>query len=139
MTATQMTTAAAPATGLLRTTLLVNAATSGAAGLTSALAPAWVAGLIGAGPVWFWIALGIGLVGYAALLVWTARMAVPDPRMVWFAIVSDEVWVVASAAVLIGLPDLLTPLGEWIVAVMAVGVLDFAILQWLGLRRMNRS
>lgn len=44
-------------------------------------------------------------------------------------------WVVGSAVLLVAFPDLLSPMGEWAMAAVAVVVAGLACAQFVGLRR----
>lgn len=87
---------------------------------------------------------GVTLLIFAAFLFATSSGFTKNKRTLLLvcgsvAVLLDVVWVVGSANVLVtGVMPLSTP-GKWGVAVTAVFVLDFAIFQSLGLRRILRS
>lgn len=123
---------------LLRTTLTVNAAFSGLAGLgTSALSGA-LADPLGI-PQAVLVVVGLGLVPYAIMLRRFATGADLRASQAWIAIGADLAWVVASVAVLAVSPGGLTTLGHWVIGIVALGVADFALLQWMGVRRLDRG
>lgn len=47
--------------------------------------------------------------------------------------------VLASVVVLAISPSGLTTLGHWVIGIVALGVADFAVLQWMGVRRLDRG
>jgi hypothetical protein len=51
----------------------------------------------------------------------------------------NVLWVVGSAALLLAAPDLFNRLGQWLVALVALVVADFALVQYVGLRRAGLS
>ena len=55
------------------------------------------------------------------------------------AVELDVVWVVGSAVLLVTKALPFTPVGVWAVAIVADIVAIFAIVQYLGLRRMSRG
>ena len=82
--------------------------------------------------------LGIGVILFGILCAWIAsRPALPGglARVVFAA---DIAWVVGSAAVLL-LPASWTTLGVVGIAVVALIVADLAILEYLGLRRLEAA
>ena len=109
-----------------------------ASGLTGALL------LIGAGPVSAVIGLsspavariiGVVLVMYAAALLWNARRASVSRGETLAAVVLNAAWVLGSIAVIeLGL---LSTLGNVAVGVVALAVLGFALLEIVGLRRLQ--
>jgi len=81
--------------------------------------------------------LGIGLLGYAGWLLWNARREKIRIVDAWMAVALDMVWVVGSYALLFAVR--FSSSGRWVVALVAEAVLVFAVMQWLGLRRVGRS
>ncbi len=120
---------------LLRTTLTANAAFSGLAGLGTAALSGVLAAPLGI-PQVVLVVVGLGLVPYAIMLRRFATDADLRAWQAWVAIAADLAWVVASGAVLAISPASLTTLGHWVVGVVALGVGDFALLQWVGVRRL---
>lgn len=80
--------------------------------------------------------LGIGLLGYGAWLLWNARRDEIKIVEAWIAVILDIVWVVGSYALLFAVRFSVG--GKWAVAVVAEMVFLFAVMQWLGLRRVGR-
>ena len=81
--------------------------------------------------------LGIGLLVYAGWLLWNARREKIRIVDAWMAVALDMVWVVGSYALLFAVR--FSSSGKWVVALVAEAVLVFAVMQWLGLRRLGRS
>ena len=81
--------------------------------------------------------LGIGLLGYAGWLLWNARREKIKVVDAWIAVILDMVWVVGSYALLFAVS--FSRGGKWAVAVVAELVFLFAVMQWLGLRRVSGS
>lgn len=121
---------------LLRRALQGNAVFSSLSAIGSFAGAGWLSTHIGA-PISVLIALGAGLLAYAAWLLFQATRPQLDRRAAWAAIIADELWVIASAVlVLTGWPDLTTT-GGWVVGIVALLVADFAVLQYVGLRRLR--
>lgn len=121
---------------LLRTTLTVNAAFSGLAGLATAALSGVLSGPLGI-PRGVLVVVGLCLVPYAVMLRRFATDARLRTGQAWVAIVADLAWVLASVVVLALSPAGLTAPGHWVVGLVALGVGDFAVLQWLGVRRLT--
>jgi len=81
--------------------------------------------------------LGVSLIGYAAVLWLNARRTRIKISDAWIAVVMDTVWVVGSYVLILLVPFSLG--GKWVVGLVAELVLAFAILQWLGIRRIRKS
>ena len=127
--------------GLLRQALKANAVLSLTTGLILLLAAgplaAWMSPLtetaFGLSVTTLLRLTGAELVAFAALPFWVCRrprLSIPLTRLV---IVLDLLWVAGSAALLLGLPGVLTTAGLWVVGLAALLVLDFVLLQSFGL------
>lgn len=79
--------------------------------------------------------LGIGLLGYGGWLLWNARREKIKIVNGWIAVILDIVWVVGSYAMLFAVRFSIG--GKWVVAVVAELVFLFAVMQWLGLRKVG--
>jgi len=82
--------------------------------------------------------LGVGVVAFGALCAWIAsRQTLPES---WARVIfaADIAWVAASVVVLL-LPASWTIAGVAGIVVLAVIVADLAILEYLGLRRLNAA
>ena len=77
--------------------------------------------------------LGIGLLVFAAFVLWTASRSVISQLTAKIITVMDVGWVLGSAALLLFTPDLWTSAGVWTVASVAVAVGLFAMDQAIGL------
>ena len=128
----------ATAAPLLRRAMQADAVVSGASGLLLTLLPGPLSALIGfAGPDYL-LAVGIGLIGYAGWLLFSARR--PEVN-VWagrLVIFLNLLWAAASAVLLLTEPGLFNGLGQWLVGLVALVVADFALVQYIGLRRARR-
>jgi hypothetical protein len=120
----------------LRIALRGNAAFSTLSGVAAlafagALAP-WL-GVPDAAP---WLrALGVGLLGFAACLVWLASRAEIPPVTAWGVVMADLAWV-AGTVPLVAI-ELLSRPGDWLAVGIADFVLLFAVLQAVGIRRLD--
>jgi len=81
--------------------------------------------------------LGACLVVYAATLWLNARRPKISMAEAWIAVGMDLTWVIGSYVLIFAIPFSLG--GKWVVALVAEAVLVFAILQWMGIRRVQRS
>jgi hypothetical protein len=129
---------AAPAS-LLRRALLGNAAFSLITGVVCLVEASALAAWTGLQPPLIFIALSALILPFAVGMGWLA-LRMTDLRAtgrIIFAL--DVAWVAASAVILLTgwLP--LIPLGWWIVALVADVVAVFAILEYIGLRRMGKA
>jgi hypothetical protein len=124
-------------TCMLRKALLGNALFSTISGLIILFANKWVLGLLGFANSISLVILGAALIGYAAMLVINARKQKIKTSDAWMAVLMDLAWVVGSYVLVFSLPFRAT--GKWIIAGVAEVVLLFAILQFLGLRRMQKG
>ena len=82
--------------------------------------------------------LGVGVIAFGALCAWVAsRETLPQS---WARVIfaADIAWVAASIVVLL-LPASWTVAGVAGIAVVALIVADIAILEYLGLRRLNTA
>jgi len=121
---------------LLRTTLTVNAVSSGACGLAFLVAGHRLGPLFGLAPLVMWV-LGAGLVGFAAHLASVVRQPfITRGQALYFAVL-DSVYVAASVAVLLGWPQLMSGLGRLFFAALADVVALFAVAEFVGYRRLS--
>lgn len=123
---------------LLRTTLTVNAAVSGVAGVATAALSGVLADPLGI-PQPVLLAVGLALLPFVALLWRFGNAEDLGPRHARVAITGDIAWVLASVVVLAASPSGLTTLGHWVIGIVALGVADFAVLEWVGVRRLDRD
>jgi hypothetical protein len=120
---------------LLRRALLANASFSMISGLVLVFAQRWVARLLGLPEATNLITLGIGLLVFAAILVLFARKKPLKRSDAWIAVILDLSWVVGSYPLLFVVPFSVS--GKWVVAIVAEVVMIFALVQWLGIRRIS--
>lgn len=85
-------------------------------------------------PAWLLVLVGLGLVGYAADLVWFTRSPHRLALGGRVAVAADAAWVFGAAVLLLGFPETLTTQGNVALAVVTVVVAAFAVAQWRGLR-----
>ena len=105
--------------------------------------------LLGLGPVttfmgwplqWPLLVLGLGLLPFAFFVASVARKTPFNTTLAWIVIEMDIAWVIGSAAILmIGWPASTTVGGQWAIGIVAEIVALFAILQYFGVRRLNRK
>lgn len=124
-------------TTFLRRSLLLDGVASAACGALLLVAARPVSALIGLDAPGIPIAVGIGLLVYAAALFWNARRPLISRGEVLTAVMLNAAWVVASLVLIVDGP--LTTLGNVLVAAVALGVLLFAVLEAIGLRRLREA
>jgi hypothetical protein len=122
---------------LLRLALTCNASFSLISGLVICLADRRVVHLLGLPDGNSLLSLGIGLVGFAVFLFFSARRKVVSVPQARFIVLMDIIWVVGSYALLFVVP--FSASGKWLVGIVAEFVLAFAIAQWLGIRKIGKS
>ena len=114
---------------LLFHTLAGNAAFSGVSGVIMILFAQPIAAVIGAPAPWWLRLLGAGLVAFSAqLFMYVRKRSIPRSAAITIAGL-DLCWVVASVALLLIYPGLLTSTGIIAVSATAVVVLVFFELQ----------
>jgi hypothetical protein len=127
----------------LKRALGVNALFSAASGMMLLLAAPSVAGLIfaqsvtllGVGDVALLRLVGIGLIGFAAGVGWAARQDRPGALIVTGISLADFGWVMGTALLLALAAPVFSPVGTAVLAMIAVIVLVFGVLQLGALRR----
>ena len=123
--------------GLLKKALTGNAVFSVVSGTVILLANRWLVRFLGLPDQVSLAILGFSLLGYALLLWRSARRPRIKLTDAWIAVIMDVVWVVGSVALLAAVP--FSTGGKTAVASVADLVLAFAILQWLGIRRVRKG
>jgi hypothetical protein len=123
--------------GLLKKALTGNAVFSVISGIAILFANRWFVKFLGLPDKVSLALLGTSLVVYAVLLWLNARKAKIKITGAWVAIVMDIVWVIGSYALIVVVP--FSVRGKWVVALVAELVLAFAVLQWMGVRRILKS
>jgi hypothetical protein len=124
---------------LLKRALTGNAVFSLLSGLVIVFANRWLVNFLGLSAS---ISLGLGAIGislvvYAVLLCLSTRRSHIRISNAWLAVVMDVLWVLGSCALVMVVP--FSAAGKWTVILVADLVLLFAILQWLGIRRVQKS
>jgi hypothetical protein len=122
-------------TCLLRKALLGNALFSALSGLTLIFAQKSVLRILGLFNRVSLVVLGVGLIIFAATLVVNARRQRVKTSDAWVAVLMDVAWVLASYVLIFVLPFSME--GKWVIGVVAELVLLFAILQFMGIRRIR--
>ena len=82
--------------------------------------------------------LGLGVIAFGALCGWVAKQPTLSRGLARTIFAADIAWLLGSALVL-ALPASWTTAGIAGIAVLALIVADLAILEYLGLRRLNRA
>lgn len=122
---------------LLRTALRGNGLFSAVSGAMMVVASRPLAEFIGLAWPSALLILGIILLLYALDLFWFTSRATISLTFAWVAIVLDVAWVMGSVALLLADPLGFTVAGKWFVGLMAEAVALFAVVQWLGVRRLK--
>lgn len=122
---------------LVRQALTGNAIFSAISGGLFIAASGAVSRFTGLEPAWIPAAIGVGVIGWTSMLVALLRRDSLSTGVVKAIIAGDLIWVAASYGVLVaGRPELTTG-GSWAIAILAEVVAVFALLQYVGLRRMR--
>jgi hypothetical protein len=122
---------------LLKKALRVNAVFSVVSGVVMLSANRWLVKFLGLPENVSLAILGVSLIVYAAILWFNARGPKIKITDAWVAVIMDVIWVVGSWALIFVVPFSVG--GKWVLALVAELVLAFAILQWLGIRRVRKS
>jgi membrane associated rhomboid family serine protease len=124
---------------LLRRALQGNSLFSAASGVLALLAAPMIASFLGVSAAAPFIGfLGLGLIGYAALIAWQVSRPTLDRSFAVMAIVLDTLWVVGSFALLAANFAPFTDAGKWAILLTADVVGMFALIQYIGFRRMEK-
>ena len=122
---------------LLKKALTGNAVFSVISGVAILLANRWLVKFLGLPEKVSLAFLGLSLVVYAAILWFNARRPTIKVTNAWIAVIMDAVWVMGSYVLIFVVPFSVG--GKWVVALVAELVLAFAIVQWLGIRKIGKS
>lgn len=122
---------------LLRWTFQVNGVTCTLMGILLAAGSAPIAERIGLDQRWAIAGIGLGLIGFAGLLFRNASGERYRHVEALAIMIGDFAWVIASGIVI--LLGILNTTGNWAAALVADVVLVFAILEWIGIRRMTKN
>jgi hypothetical protein len=122
---------------LLKKALAGNAVFSVVSGVAILFANRWLVKFLGLPDKASLVIVGVSLIVYAAILWVNAHRAKIKLTDAWMAVIMDAVWVVGSYTLILAVPFSVG--GKWVVALVAEVVLAFAIAQWLGIRRVQKS
>ena len=122
---------------LLKMALLANASFSTISGLVLVFAQRGVGRLLGLPETINLIGLGISLLVFALILMIFARKKPIKLLDAWIAVILDAVWVIGSYPLLFMVS--FSTSGKWVVGIVAEVVMVFALMQWLGIRRIRKG
>lgn len=122
---------------LLRRALQANAGFSVITGAMLLVAPSRLWDHLGLERGWILPALGLGLIGFAGLLVLLARQDRVDLRAAGVVCLADGLWVTGSGLLVLWDPLGMTTVGRWLVLGVAGAVLLFALAQGWGVHRVR--
>jgi hypothetical protein len=114
-----------------------NAFFSTLSGLTILFAQGWVLRILGLSSSINLLILGVGLIVFALTLVINARKQQVKKSDAWVAVLMDLAWVFGSYVLIFIVP--FSREGKWVVGAVAELVLAFAVLQYVGIRRIQKS
>lgn len=120
----------------LKNALLSDSALSFLSGIAFLLFSKAIAGFLGLPASWIILTLGIGFIVYSIELFLAARATPINTRIATFAMYANLAWVLVSAFLIFANLVAFTTAGKWAIAIIADLVLVFAILQYIGLRRL---
>lgn len=113
----------------LRRVLLANAGFSFVSAIILMVDGAAIAPFLGEVPAWIYQLVGAGLLLFALDVAFIATRKPPRPAWVKAVIAADASWVIASLVVLVFFNNILTPVGNLVIALAAAAVSVFAIMQ----------
>lgn len=123
---------------LLRKALRGNSIFSIISGLAFTFGAAPIASFLGITDASLVIAImGVGIVGFAAFLWTITTKPVLNRQIAVIVFIMDAVWVVASLIILVTDAFSLSTGGRWAILIVSDIVTVFAILEFVGLRRLN--
>jgi hypothetical protein len=123
---------------LLRLCLTANFLFSGTSGIALLAAPSVITVFLGeAVPHWLMLALGAGLLLFAAGLLRQILRRPLSRGEALLTILMDDTWVLASILLLVLAPDWFSAAGQWLIGGVAAAVAAIALAQWIGLRRLD--
>jgi hypothetical protein len=120
---------------LLRNALYGNSIFSFVSGVIFLLFSKAMAGFLGLSASWIILVLGLGLIAYGVEIYLAARSEPVNRDIAKFAVYADLAWVLGSAVLIFANLVPFTDAGKWAIVIIADIVLVFAILQYVGLRR----
>lgn len=120
----------------LKNVLVINALSSGVTGLGLAVMPGVFADLFNASVRAPFVATGLFLLVFAAIVFIESRRPFNSPSWVRFIIALDSLWVFVSAVIIVFQALDISVLGYFIIGAVAVWVGLMASLQYIGLKQM---
>ncbi|MDL1885511.1 hypothetical protein FBR01_17925 [Anaerolineae bacterium CFX8] len=126
-----------PADQLLRRVLIGNSIFSMSAGVLMLAFATPIADFMGVATALPSILIGVGLLPFAGGVYYIASRPRIDSSQAKGVMALDLAWVLGSGILLLTDAFSLTSSGRTVIAIVAIVVLDFAIGQWLGLRRLR--
>lgn len=137
----QQTLTAAPAKSqprtLLQKILLVDSLSSGAAGIAFVVASGPIAAFMGVANPLALVIIGALFVVFAAAVYYTATREPINRRAAWLVFELNVAYIVGSALILLIDAFGLSTEGRWMVLILADLVTVFAIIEFIGLRRLR--
>lgn len=121
----------------LRRVLQANMVFSGLSGLFLAVDAGPLSRWLGIPAAWIVVVIGVGLLGFAWQLFQTAKQSSLNLRQANAIFWLDVAWVVGSALLLFTGWVSFTTAGWWTVLLVADAVTLFAILEYVGIRRVR--
>ncbi|MCU0498810.1 MAG: SRPBCC family protein [Anaerolineae bacterium] len=118
----------------LKTALLANALFSILSGLMLILFSDAVRSLIGIGELILYQFVGVGLLGFASIVIWTATRNPINTFLAMMISLADFLWVIGTLLVILGVFSLLQPLGMLILLGVGAIVLFFGVRQLQGIQ-----
>ena len=122
---------------LLRTALRGNGVFSAVSGAMMVVASRPLAEFIGLAWPSALLIIRVLTLLYALDLFWFTSRETINMTFAWLTIILDVAWVVASVVLLLADPLGFTVAGKWFIGLMAEAVALFAVVQWLGVRRLK--
>lgn len=122
---------------LLRRVLQANMVFSGLSGLLLAVGAGPLSRWLGIPAAWILVVIGIGLLGFAWQLFQTAKQSPIDLGQANAILLMDVAWVIGSALLLFTGWVAFSTAGWWAVLLVADVVAAFAILEFVGIRRVR--
>ena len=123
---------------LLRNTLFSNSVFSFLSGAAALLFSKAIASFLGLSASWILLVLGVGLIVYGVELYLAARAEPVHTGIARFAVYADLAWVLGSAVLIFVNLVPFTTAGKWAIAIIADVVLVFAVLQYVGFRKLTK-
>ncbi len=117
-------------TTMLKGALVANAVFSGTTGIGAIVLAGLLAESLGP-PAWSLRALGVGLIGFAAMVA--RESLAPQRRRTRQIVAADAAWVATAAIIILAAPGWLTGTGRAVLATVTACVALLAAAQWRGL------